>query len=422
MVRVHQSIYKVVFVLFLLVQILFPSVEIVVVLSFVLSFALLIEKRIYLPKALFHILALLGILLSMGFVVSFFHSNELYDIVRDGLHFGKPLLLILSGFLILRKISNPSFFIKVVVYVSLLFAVKHLFLLITSTYERGTIEELRLLAGAGNFIEVIGLLFLYVFYRKKTLNITRSTKMVFILIIATSIFFYFSRTMLLAVLVLGLSAYGYTILSRKAFEYSMFGVLLLGLLYGYLFTLDLDPDKKGIENFFYKIKNAPAEVFTTPDDYDRSNHKEIFDHWRGYEALMAFREMEDDQWSYVFGKGFGSLVDLGFKAPIGGEDGLRYIPHFHNGYVYVLFKTGIIGLLLYLIIIYNMYKRGYVTAENATGKMMNRFISGMGIYFFITTFVITGLYNLGEISVFFIGCFYALSYTIGKNKETRVSQ
>lgn len=415
MVKVHQSIYRTIFVLFLLAQILFPSVEIVVVMSLVLSFSLLIEKRIHIPKPIFHILVLLGVLIGIGFVVSLFSSHELYDVIRDIIHFSKPFLLIFSGFLLLRKINDTSFFIKVVVYVSLLFAVKHLFVLATSTYVRGTIEELRLLAGGGNFIEVIGLLFLYVFYKKPILNITRSTKMIFMAIIAISIFFYFSRTSLLAILILFLSVYGYTILSRKAFEYSVLGVIVLGLLYGYLFTLDLDPDKKGIENFFYKIKNAPAEVFTTPKEYDSNNHKEIFDHWRGYEAMMALRKMEEDQWSYVFGKGFGSLIDLGFKAPIGGEDGLRYIPHFHNGYVYVFFKTGAIGIFFYLLIMYSMYKRGYVFAENDTAKIMNRFISGMGLYFIITTFVITGLYNLGEISVFLTGCFYGLSYKIKEN-------
>jgi O-antigen ligase len=129
---------------------------------------------------------------------------------------------------------------------------------------------------------------------------------------------------------------------------------------------------------------------------------------------MALQQMEENPMSYVVGNGFGSLVDLGFKAPIGGEDGLRYIPHFHNGYVYVFYKTGLIGILFYLIIIFNLYKRGYVKTKTKYAKTMNRLISGFGIYFFVTTLVITGMYNLQEISVFLVGCLFALSFQFEK--------
>lgn len=409
MIKVHQSIYRTLFVLFLVAQILFPSVEIVSIISLVLIFALLLEKNVSISKPILTILVILVILIFLGTVSSIFKGYEIYNVVRDILHFSRPLLLIFSGFLLSKKINDASFFIKTVVYISLLFAIKHLFLLGISTYKRGTIEELRLIAGAGNFIEVIGLVFLIVFFKKRILNITKITKSVFILIIAISIFYYFSRTMLMVIPILLLSVYGYTILSRKAFEYSFLGLLLMIGLYGYLYTLDLNPDKKGIENFFYKIKNAPAEVFTTPSKYDPENHKEIFDHWRGYEASLAIKQMSDNKLNYFFGKGFGSLVDLGFKAPIGGVDGLRFIPHIHNGYVYIFFKTGIFGVLFYLIIIYNLYKRAYLKSDDDYIKTINRLISGFGIYFFITTFVITGLYNSEEVSIYLLGCFYGFN-------------
>ncbi|MBL4605958.1 MAG: O-antigen ligase family protein [Flavobacteriaceae bacterium] len=341
--------------------------------------------------------------------MSFFGSNEMYDIVKDILHFSKPLLAVLAGFLLVRKINNPNFFIRVVIYISIVFAIKHLIVFGFIDLKRGTIEELRLLAGAGNFIEIIAMTFLIVFSRKKVLNISLSLKGLMILILGMSIVLYFSRTMLVGFIVLLLSFYGYTILSRKAFEYTSIGVILIGVLYAYLFAIDLNPDKPGIENFFYKIKNAPAEVFTSPDSYDRNNHKEIFDQWRGYEAKMALREMEGNNFNYVFGKGFGSLIDLGLKAPIGGENGLQFIPHIHNGYIYVFFKTGIIGLFLYFMIIANLYKKGYASSKNDEVRGINRLISGLGVYFFITSFVITGLYNLEEISIFIVGCFYALS-------------
>ncbi len=411
---IHGSIYKTIFVLFVFVQILFPSVELITVLAFLISFAFLIEKRIHLPKSVFQVLFILGILVFIGVIIGLLRFEVFYDYLRDIIHFSKPLLLILSGFLIMRKVKDVSFLPRAIVYLSLLFAVKHFFILATSEYSSGTIAELRLVAGGGNFIEILGLFFLIIYYKKDILRITERTKAIFILIIAMSVVLYFSRTMLIALVVFLLSAYGYTLLSRKAFEYATFGLILIGLIYGYLWTVDLDPDAKGVENFFYKIRNAPAEVFVTPGDYDSTSHKEIFDHWRGYEASMALKQMEENPMSYVVGNGFGSLVDLGFKAPIGGEDGLRYIPHFHNGYVYVFYKTGLIGILFYLVIIFNLYKRGYVITKTEHAKTMNRLISGFGIYFFVTTLVITGMYNLQEISVFLVGCLFALSFQFEK--------
>lgn len=407
---IHGSIYKTIFILFVLVQILFPSVELITVLAFLISFAFLIEKRIHLPKSVFQILFILGVLIFIGVIIGLLRFQAFYDYLRDIIHFSKPLLLILSGFLITRKVKDISFLPRAIVLISLLFAIKHFVVFLTADFSDGTIAEIRLRAGAGNFIEILGFFFLIIFYKKNILRITERTKAVFILIIGASILLYFSRTMLIALVVFLLSGYGYTLLSRKAFEYASFGLIVVGLFYGYLWTLNLDPDAEGLENFFYKIRNAPAEVFVTPGDYDATSHKEIFDHWRGYEASMALQQMAENPMSYVVGNGFGSLVDLGFKAPIGGEDGLRYIPHFHNGYVYVFYKTGIIGALFYLIIIFNLYKRGYVKTQTDYAKAMNRLISGFGIYFFVTTLVITGMYNLQEISVFLVGCFFALSF------------
>ena len=418
---IHGSIYKTIFVLFVFVQILFPSVELITVLAFLISFAFLIEKRIHLPKSVFQVLFILGILIFIGVIIGLLRFQEFYDYLRDIIHFSKPLLLILSGFLITRKVKDVSFLPRAIVYISLLFAIKHFAILVTADLSSGTIAELRLIAGGGNFIEILGFFFLVVFYKKKLLRITERTKAIFILIIGASIVLYFSRTMLIALVVFLLSAYGYTLLSRKAFEYAAFGLIVIGLFYAYLWTLNLDPDAKGLENYFYKIRNAPAEVFVTPGNYDSTSHKEIFDHWRGYEASMALQQMEENPMSYLIGNGFGSLVDLGFKAPIGGEDGLRYIPHFHNGYVYVFYKTGIIGALFYLIIIFNLYKRGYVKTQTEYAKAMNRLISGFGIYFFVTTLVITGMYNLQEISVFLVGCFFALSFQF-ENRKYQIAQ
>ena len=52
--------------------------------------------------------------------------------------------------------------------------------------------------------------------------------------------------------------------------------------------------------------------------------------------------------SIIIGKGFGYLLDIGF-IQILADIKIRYIPFLHNGYVYILLKTGFIGLFSYLL-------------------------------------------------------------------------
>ena len=60
---------------------------------------------------------------------------------------------------------------------------------------------------------------------------------------------------------------------------------------------------------------------------DRENHKDLWDHWRGYEAKRAFALMEQYPSSFIIGTGQGSLVNLKFEAPLTGDKnkGLKYI-------------------------------------------------------------------------------------------------
>ena len=171
--------------------------------------------------------------------------------------------------------------------------------------------------------------------------------------------------------------------------------------------MKLDPDTPGLESFFYKIRNAPLEMFSSPESYDSNDHKRIFDRWRAYEAKMALRQMSETKLNYIFGKGFGSLVDLKFVAPLNNE-GMRYIPIIHNGYVYVFFKTGLLGLFIYSVFLLSLYFQSYKKSLSIDETAIRNFISGFGVYFLVSSFVITGIYNLEEPSSFLLGSFLFL--------------
>jgi hypothetical protein len=205
--------------------------------------------------------------------------------------------------------------------------------------------------------------------------------------------------MIVVAIILLITIYGYTIITKRGLR--IIGVVFVSILvfYGYLFSIKISRNQPGLESFLYKVKNAPSEIFKTK--IDRENHKDLWDHWRGYEAKRAFSLMEKDPKSYAIGTGYGSLVNLKFFAPLTEnykDKGIKYISELHNGYVYIYYKTGIFSLFLYLIFLINLYNKIYYNKNFET-----YFISAIGVAFLFTTLTITGMYNSRDVIVFLLG-------------------
>ncbi|MFY7810549.1 MAG: hypothetical protein ACOVQ2_02345, partial [Flavobacterium sp.] len=177
------------------------------------------------------------------------------------------------------------------------------------------------------------------------------------------------------------------------------------------YSVKIERNGKGIEAFLYKIKIAPEEIFQSK--IDRENHVDLWDHWRGYEAKRALALMDKEKSSYIIGMGFGSLVNLKFYAPLTEDNkGLKYISELHNGYIYVFYKLGLIGLLFYLFFLIYLYNFIYLkkTFESI-------FISIIGLFYLYTTLTITGIYNNKDTLIFILG---ALLYFHIKNLKQNV--
>ncbi|MEJ2437362.1 MAG: hypothetical protein P8Y35_05085 [Sulfurovaceae bacterium] len=73
-------------------------------------------------------------------------------------------------------------------------------------------------------------------------------------------------------------------------------------------------------------------------------------YWRGYETYHCYLAFKNDGGikQKIFGYGFGKSANLGFEMKLAGNL-FRKISVFHNGYMNILLKTGILGLLLYLL-------------------------------------------------------------------------
>ena len=203
--------------------------------------------------------------------------------------------------------------------------------------------------------------------------------------------------MMVSSIIFLLSIYGYTIITFRSIKIISVVVGFIILLYIYLFSVNINREGSGLEAFLYKIKIAPAEIFETR--IDRENHQELWDHWRGYEAVRAFALMNEEPITYVSGTGFGSLVNLKFLAPLGqDEKGMKYISELHNGYPYILYKSGLFALISYLFFLFMMYKKIY---KNFTFEGV--FISALALFYLFSTLTITGIYNTNDTLAIILG-------------------
>ena len=207
--------------------------------------------------------------------------------------------------------------------------------------------------------------------------------------------------MIVVALIILLSIHKFTVVTKKSIKYIGLAFLLVILFYSYLFSIRIERKNSGVDSFLFKIKNAPAELFKT--NIDRENHKDLWDHWRGYEAKRAYDLMLDNKSSFIFGTGYGSLVNLKFKAPLAGinSDGLKFISELHNGYVYIFYKTGIFGVILILYFLISLYKKIY--QELNKNQFCKILISSIGLIYLFTTLTITGIYNTRDIFIFLLG-------------------
>ncbi|AOC94704.1 MULTISPECIES: O-antigen ligase family protein [Flavobacterium] len=395
-----MKIRQVILFLFLIVvfsQLYLSSFRINFVIQFIVLFVMLLLNEFKISLKILSLLTPLFLIFTIGFLGFFGNHFEFIHLVKDITHFLKPILGLTLGYLFFQKIEFKAF-VKTIILTGFFMALFHICLVLSnSKLSIENMNELRNDFGKDNFLECFSLLFLC-FYAKffdDKIFKKRIAHYIIFFTLLVSCILYFSRTMLAVVVLAVLTIYGYTKINSRNIKIFLGLVSIVGVLYIYLFSVKLDRNAKGLEAFLYKVKIAPEEMFKTK--IDRENHKELWDHWRGYEAKRALKLMEENPLSYIVGTGFGSLIDLKFKAPLD-QEGMRYISETHNGYIYIFYKTGIIGLILLLYFLSRFYRYTYFAYQ-----FVPVFIGVIGLSFFFTTLTITGIYNTRDVIVLILG-------------------
>lgn len=355
-------------------------------------------------KNLFNLVSYTLVLLLIAAFSSIFQKPILFDFIKDFAYFTKPIIALTAGYLLAKKINDFSSFLRIFIYVVAILSIFHIStILIGVDFSSASVSEIRKVGGISNLSEVLVLTILIGSYKFSFLDAIKNKllKKVILSIVLVSFLLYFSRTMFVGLIIFLLSIYGYIKITSKGLKYGLLVSAGFVLFYVYLFNANLQREKPGLESFLYKMKMAPSEIFTPIRTIDPNNHAYLWDHWRAYEATLAIDQINTPA-TFLIGKGLGSLVDLKFKVYLGDTE-MRYIPMIHNGYVNIFYKTGIIGLLIYLLFLLNIYLFAYAKFSTERTATINNFIAGFGVYFLFSSLIVTGIYNIEDFYMFFLG-------------------
>lgn len=326
---------------------------------------------------------LLGILV-IGFMGIFGHESR--HILRDIAYALTPIALIFMGYWIAGNRDTWPLILRVVVIFGFVFACIHLsaFVLNPAILSDDIADIRKTAGGTGDLVVlafVLGVL-------QKRLGINNLfpkllPRFIVIPVLFVSFTLSYSRTGLMVAIILSLSLLGWV--SRVN---SRLVLVIAVIVAGYIAIVVVTPAN---EEGTFRSHLARSLTEITISNYQ--DPQDINDNWRGYETYRAVETyLSGSALSLAMGQGFGALVDLGFYMPLGEED-LRYIPIFHNGYAYVLIKTGLVGLFCYALFYINVirYAVRYSHSMNTEQRVLARLLLGCVLSLIAVMYVVGGM-------------------------------
>ncbi len=150
--------------------------------------------------------------------------------------------------------------------------------------------------------------------------------------------------------------------------------------------------------------------------------------YRAFETLAAIRTvMLGTWWDQIVGHGFGKMVDLDFLFILGepgNQSDYQFIPILHNGYLYIMVKTGFLGTLLYVVFLAKSFKAFLMAKTIDALRYWQRIGVTIVIGTLLGTFVIAGPFGKGSFFTTFMVLGFAMRYCfssrIGKSTIVNV--
>ncbi len=338
------------------------------------------------------------LILLIAFFVQFNYDYEIFFVIRDITYLSKPIL----GFILGYQLCNKNFktALNLLLKTGFFIAICHILILISAVviHRATTVADLRFHSGYFSDYEIYMFVIL-LFHKKFEIDYSRKKLLIYTVVIGFSAFMYLARTNFIQFLILFLALKGFFVINKKSIL--VISSILIFSVVGYTAIYKSNPRRSadGIEGFLYKLKVAPMEAFKTK--INRHDWVEFNDNYRSYENIITVRTVtKDGIWTTLFGKGLGSQIDLKQEVYLG-DMFLRHISILHNGFMIVLLKAGLIGILIYLFTITYFFRP--VNSEVVLIRQINLLFLGTGIFLFVSNWVFLGFYNLTESKSILIG-------------------
>jgi hypothetical protein len=331
---------------------------------------------------------LLGVLVIglMGMGV-FGLGYESRHILRDIAFALTPIALIFIGWWIAGNRGMWPLILKVMVILGFVLALTHLsFFVLNPALLSAKAMDVRSVAGMSGDLVSLALVIGLFFQKRFGINDLFPRllpRLIVMPVLLASFVLSYSRTEFVVVLILSLALLGVLTKVNSRMILAI-AVLVIGF-----FALALTTPKDEVGTFRSKLVRSVTEIAVS----DYHNMSDINFHWRGFESYRVWATFLSGNLSQqIFGQGFGALVDLGFVMPLGGNK-FRYIPVFHNGYAYILIKTGLIGLACYVFFYISVirYSVRYCQTTNGEQEILARLLLGCVLSLIAIMYVVGGM-------------------------------
>lgn len=324
-------------------------------------------------------------------------GNTPYNVAKDVWYVGNSATVLLFGYLLMERIGSLQPVLRVFAISASVVATVHIVRFSLHPSSLQSLLDIRTEVSAGYYITAIGLGIGYTAAKFK-LNISYSGYALWgtALLCLASVTLSFSRTLWVAVMVIVITA---------VFVEGLRTVMRWSLLFGCMALIaaaisDIDiggnAPEEATATFRGKVINSLQELKVA----DYTTFEEVNMNWRGFESYCALQSyLSGSTLERIVGKGFGTDIDIGFTMTLNDEE-FDFIPILHNGYLYLLVKTGLIGLASFLSFLFLNICKGIkvLRVPDPEARACGFLLIVSTIIILETTFVISGMFSKGGLS------------------------
>ncbi|MBU1195110.1 MAG: hypothetical protein KKE62_04600 [Proteobacteria bacterium] len=342
----------------------------------------------------------LFIIIFTGFHGFIYHSP--YNSLKDIWYITNPIATMLMGYFLMIYIDNFKSLMKIIILAAVLVAIFHIskFIISPDLLQKSYIEIRSSSAGRGYFIVVIGLTILITNWKKFSSENYFTNKYLPIsitIILGLSFILSFSRTLILVFILFFFSLRGVIGKHNKKQKIYLFSLALI-IIISFFTDISLNQLTMRYDGTFV------AKLVRSWNEISISNYSSLDDinmNWRGYESYRGIQAYQaGNVFNIIAGRGIGYLTDIGISIKLGGDQYYRLIPIFHNGYIYLLIKSGLLGLFAYLIFLFRIFTfaNSMDQGNDLEISMSARICVGLTIIILATTAIMAGFFNKSSLA------------------------